>query len=182
MKYIVFILSGLLFLSSVRSSHALSPTPTPVEVIPVSDSGVDYMLPYPGLLPNHPLYPLKVLRDKILDIFLPEGMKKIEFHLLMGDKRLAMGEQLMESQDETLAISTVLKGEKYMERAITEFERLRAANPLGTEIVLDRFAHSVLKHKEVISVLRAKVTENQKQWQEIADLSAKNVVRVGKIQ
>jgi hypothetical protein len=51
---------------------------------------IEYALPYPGMLPDHPLYFLKNLRDHIMDFIIRDHIKKAEFNLLLSDKKLAM--------------------------------------------------------------------------------------------
>ena len=51
---------------------------------------VIYNLPYPGLLPDSPLYITKVIRDKITDFLTRDNLKKAELYLLYSDKRVSM--------------------------------------------------------------------------------------------
>ncbi|MBI4991452.1 hypothetical protein HZB96_05155 [Candidatus Gottesmanbacteria bacterium] len=83
----------------------ITPTPTPT---------VEYVLPYPGILPDNPLYFLKVVRDRILLIFTRDSVKKIQLNLLFSDKRLVMGQLLWEKGKFELGIDTITKGEKYL--------------------------------------------------------------------
>ncbi len=91
-KILSFVLLTTVFFLLVKSVNAVSPTVTPV------NNEVEYTLAYPGLLPDHPLYPLKVIRDKIYDFFLSDLVKKSEFKLLMADKRLFMAIMLKDRQ------------------------------------------------------------------------------------
>ncbi len=90
MKIIIFsviiVLASFLFYTKI---FAVTPPAavTPAPVVPK----VEYNLPYPGILPDHPLYFLKQLRDKILDFLITDPVKKAEFYILQADKRLSMG-------------------------------------------------------------------------------------------
>ena len=48
---------------------------------------VIYNLPYPGLLPDNPLYITKIMRDKITDFLTRDNLKKAELYLLYSDKK-----------------------------------------------------------------------------------------------
>ena len=47
---------------------------------------VDYQLPYPGMLPDNPLYFLKVFRDNLTSFFINKPLDKAHFDLLQSDK------------------------------------------------------------------------------------------------
>ena len=46
---------------------------------------IDYALPYPGILIDHPLYFLKNIRDLIMERIITEPGKKVEFAILQSD-------------------------------------------------------------------------------------------------
>lgn len=94
----------------------------PVEEIVIeSTSSSGYIFPYPGILPDHPLYSLKVLRDKIYDFFIKDPVKKAEFKLLMADKRMNMGLMLNEKENNSLAAKTMIDSISYYSEAIDTF-------------------------------------------------------------
>ena len=74
---------------------------------------VTYVLPYPGILPDHPLYFVKTMRDRIIDWVTRDNIKKAEYYLLFSDKRTAMAMSLAKNGKDNLAISTFSKAEKY---------------------------------------------------------------------
>lgn len=75
------------------------------------DNSIKYNLPYPGMLPDNPLYKLKVLRDRITLLLIKDSDKKIEYYLLMTDKGLVSSKMLVDKQKIELAKETALKGE-----------------------------------------------------------------------
>src|SRR3989338_5370865 len=77
---------GLLLLSSSGVWAKESIKPATVSPTPVILS--DYTLPYPGLLPDHPLYNLKALRDKILLWFTKDEVKLVELNPLISHKKI----------------------------------------------------------------------------------------------
>src|SRR5260370_38981843 len=66
-------------------------------------SKMDYQLPYPGILPDNPLYELNALRDRIYGFLISDPLKKSEFDLLQADKRLAVGISLFNKGKKELA-------------------------------------------------------------------------------
>jgi len=123
---------------------------------------IKYALPYPGILPDHPLYMVKRARDYILERVIVEPVRKGEFYLLQADKRLQMGVMLMEAKKFELAESTVSKAEKYMEKAtetLLEYQRQEAVVPTH---IADRLRISLSKHEEIITDMMMGVQEGQK--------------------
>ena len=159
---------GLLLLSSSGVWAKESIKPATVSPTPVILS--DYTLPYPGLLPDHPLYNLKALRDKILLWFTKDEVKLVELNLLMADKRLKMGEVLFEKGNKKLALSTISKGEKYFGQAISQLRSITNTSKESVNMLQEKLARSSVKHKEVIEALMLGDKENAEEWQVILDL------------
>ncbi|MBI3576483.1 hypothetical protein HY086_00365, partial [Candidatus Gottesmanbacteria bacterium] len=67
---------------------------------------VEYLLPYPGILPDNPLYFLKAARDKIIEFLIADPVRKAEFYILQSDKRLGMTSMLLEKGNTTRAETT----------------------------------------------------------------------------
>lgn len=81
---------------------------------------VDYFLAYPGVLPDHFLYPIKMIRDRIWLWLTMDPLKKAELLLLFADKRLGAGKVLVEGNKVDLGITTFSKAEKYLQRAANQ--------------------------------------------------------------
>lgn len=120
---------------------AVNPSPTPYYL--------DYNLPFPGILPDHPLYPMKEIRDKILLNFTRDPVKKYHLNLLFADKHLIMGQLLVEKGNIPLAQKTFIKGEKYLLATIVQLQKLKAGNILP-EGEVDKFKMACDKHEQVI--------------------------------
>lgn len=133
MKYKLFIIAlCMVFVSFVAvSSFAqeaeiegeMTITPTP-----------DYLLPYPGILPDSPLYGFKTLRDKIVSTMIGDPLKKAEFDLLQADKRIGAALLLLKTgnkEKQLVAMSTISKGQNYYEEAI---DKLAEARKQGTGV------------------------------------------------
>lgn len=130
------------------------PTPTPT---------VEYALPYPGLLPDHPLYFLKALRDKMLLFFTRDPVRKINITLLLSDKRLVMGQLLLEKGNTDLSISTFNKAEKYLLDSSRLLVAMKKNNNLPPGLA-DKVELAAKKHEEIITnVMRSITDETKKQ-------------------
>jgi hypothetical protein len=119
---------------------------------------VGYYLPYPGILPDSFLYPLKMVRDRIWLWLTVEPVRKSEVLLLFADKRLKAGEALIEGGKEELGIETISKGEKYLEQAINQAEKAKVAGK-ETAALYEKLAQASLKHQEILGNLILKVPE-----------------------
>ncbi len=122
---------------------------------------VDYFLAYPGMLPDHPLYFLKMARDRVWLWLTPDPLKKAELLLLFADKRLGAGKALIEGNKIELGITTITKAEKYLERAVAQ-ERVAAQKGKETTTFLEKLTQATLKHQEVLTELEEKVPESFK--------------------
>ncbi len=118
-----------------------------------TETKVEYQLPYPGLLPDHPLYVLKAIRDRILDMLIVDPVRKSEFYILQGDKRLQMGMLLMDKGRAALAEQVISKGEKYMYQALYGLVSFKNEGKTMPGYVVDRLEKSLAKHEEVLGEL-----------------------------
>lgn len=137
----------LLFFYSfpVFAEEEVSPTPTPVQ----------YQLPYPGILPDNPLYPLKTIRDRIMIMLISDPLKKAEFDLNAADKRVSAGMYLFEKGKVAEAETVISKGENYFEDALSKATEAKKQGMHTTEIVVKLLAASA-KHAEVLRELTTK--------------------------
>lgn len=121
--------------------------------IKLEDNKVVYELPYPGLLPDHPLYFLKVTRDKVLDIATRDAVKKAELYILLSDKRMNAAAMLAAEGKNQLAISTASKSEKYMLRVPPLLTQTKKQGGSYNTTLVDRLKLSNAKHKQILNNL-----------------------------
>lgn len=149
----IFLASVILSVSILRASSInYSFLPTPVQTLAASetDVNIDYVLPYPGrVLPDHPLWAVKALRDRLWLLVSVNPSRKAELYLLFADKRLASSKILFERGKADLAFSALTKAEKYLELARLKDEENRKGG-MDTRQFLTRLANSSLKHREVV--------------------------------
>lgn len=131
------------------------------EKISTESGSIEYQLPYPGLLPDSPLYFLKIFRDRLIDFLVADPLKKAELNLLHADKRLAAGEMLFAKGKKELAESTISKSENYLESGIV---KLKETKKQGMDItgLTQKFSISVKKHKQIVQNLIQKSTGETK--------------------
>ena len=110
---------------------------------------VNYTLPYPGMLPDHPLYFLKSIRDSIIGVLISDPLKKAEFHLLAADKQIASAQTLADKDKDELAQKSIEKAKANINLALVEIQKSRDQKkdyiPLR-----DRIKSAALKHEEVL--------------------------------
>jgi hypothetical protein len=118
---------------------------------------VSYFLAYPGILPDHLLYPLKMIRDRILLFLTTDPLKKAELYLLYADKRLEAGRMLIEKGKLDLGLETLTKAEKYLEQAVDQ-EKVAQQAGKKTEGFLNRLSLATRKHEQVMLGFEEKIT------------------------
>ncbi len=180
--------------TQAQAQMGLDPSPSSgaqVEVLDtqtvnvVSSSGEsDYYLPYPGILPDHPLYWLKMLRDRILLFLVHNPEEKLNRLLLYADKRLGAAQVLIMGGKDQLGITTATKAEKYLEQAVLELEKIKTAGN-ASETMFTNLAQASLKHRQVLEQMVDKVPDQSKstvqQAVEKAKTSFKKATELGGI-
>lgn len=129
-----------------------APTSTPTE------QKVEYVLPYPGILPDHPLFALKELRDKVLDFLIVDPLRKAEFYILQADKRLGMGVMLINKGNAQLGVQNISQGEAYFTKVATTLVGVKASGKEIPAYLLDRMTKSMDKHEEVLTEILTRAT------------------------
>ena len=132
--------------------------------MPQTQKSIEYQLPYPGILPDNPLYSLKAIRDKVVDFLISDPKKKAEFSLLQADKRLNAGVYLFNSAKENdkkvnLAISTISKAENYFFKSIMEIKKAKAQG-VNISDLAGKLLTASEKHQEVITSLERRSKGN----------------------
>lgn len=148
---LVFIISlGLPVLASAEELViSLTPTPTPQQEIV-------YDLPYPGLLPDSPLYIFKTARDILVGFLIADPVKKASFDLLQSDKRFAAGIMLYQKKPDKkkLAFDTISKGHNYLEDAIGKVSQAQQQSTLTSDLP-GKIDLSIRKQQQMLQQLLA---------------------------
>ena len=134
---------------------------------------VKYDLAYPGILPNHPLYKVKVLRDRITAVLINDPIKKTEFYLLQADKGIHAAAMLVDKNEVELAKETALKAENNMTLLTFGLKKLRQR---PDQSLFDKLKLASLKHQEVLSSKEKKVgKDDKKTFQQVINFSKTNL-------
>lgn len=137
----VVLFSGYSRVIMAADKKIVTGTPIPLPTI-------DYTLPYPGILPDHPLYFVKNIRDQILILFTRDIHKKSEIYLLLADKNIVMAQTLWGKGDIELSKKYFNISEDYLFKAASVINNLQ--NYKDVPAFINRLHTSTLKHKEII--------------------------------
>jgi len=123
-------------------SPTLTPTPTP--------GPIEYVLPYPGILPTHPLYFIKTLRDRIIEMLITDPISKAEFYILQADKKLNMGVSLKRTGKAKEAVSAFTESLASRSQAVSILEEHRKSGKVIPGHLTEKLTLSIAKHAEVL--------------------------------
>lgn len=135
--------------------------PVVAQTVKLGQEKVVYNLPYPGILPDNPLYFIKASRDKIVDVGTRDHIKKAELYLLYADKRAAMALSLTNKGKDKLAIATLSKGEKYFLKIPQILITSKKQGVGYSQDLLSKLKLSNTKHKEVAQEILKKIPQGQ---------------------
>lgn len=158
---ILFLLVVYYFSAHFYSTFAqTSPTPIPTiteeQGATKSAEKIEYALPYPGILPDNPLYFLKALRDRIIGFLITDQLKKAEFNLLTSDKRIYAALLLSEKGKDQMTVDTLSKSNNYFHNALSSTDEAKKVGK-NADIVLHNLELSVQKHKEALLMIEKKI-------------------------
>lgn len=125
-------------------------------------ASLDYQLPYPGLLPDSPLYFLKMVRDQVVEFLITDPLKKAQFNLLQSEKRINAGMYLAKKHETDLAQSTVSKGENYFDMSISYLKKARTEGE-DTKSLINTMIMSSLKQEQVIHDIAVTLPKKQQE-------------------
>lgn len=165
---------GAILLKIPQKSFSQEVTPTPSKDNQASSSSViiNYYLPYPGILPDHPLYKLKILRDRVSTAFIKDPKKKIEFYLLQTDKGILASAMLVDRKKIDLATHTAFKAEHNYTLLTYELGKFRKKPSAD---FFKKLKTASLKHQAVLASLAKRVAKNDaKKFQQVIDFSKIN--------
>ena len=110
---------------------------------------IEYNLPYPGILPDHPLFFLKNIRDKVLELTTRDSLKKAELYLLLADKRVGMAMNLAKGGKEKNASLAFSEAEGFFAKIPQLIEISKKQGVSASSDFIQRLRLSNAKHKEI---------------------------------
>lgn len=140
--FILFIFLAFSFPSFVKASSFNNPY-----------SKVNYTLPYSGLLPDNPLYKLKVIRDIIVGFFISDPIQKADYSLNLADKRTFAAQILFDVGKQSLALDTISKAQNYYEQSL---EQIMLAKKQGEQVAgqLNKMSESEALREYMLSNMK----------------------------
>ena len=131
------------------------------------------------MLPDNPLYKIKVLRDKIMEKLIIDPQKKIDYYLLQTDKQIAMVAMLVDKKASALAKETALKGENNFTELVFMYKKTSTKPDAKT---LKKLQKAAGKHQEILMNSIKKVNaEDAKVLQQVINFSKTNVTELEKL-
>lgn len=170
--YLLIIFALIGFLLSIGTAKADEST---------ASTTIKYDLAYPGMLPDSPLYKLKVLRDKITEALINDPKTKIEFYLLKTNKEILASAILVDKRKIDLALDTAYKAENNYTKITFQFWKF--GNKRLDNKFYETLKTAALKHQEVLASLTKRVEgEDKKKFMQILDFSKTNLNTLEKFQ
>lgn len=134
---------------------------------------INYNMAFPGMLPDHPLYKLKILRDRIIAALISDPQKKIDFYLLQTDKGILASAMLAEKKSFELAESTALKAENNYTLLTQQLGRL---NKKPDTSFFTKLETAAAKHQEILrKIIKEVPKENKKTFEQVLNFSQRNL-------
>lgn len=169
-SFLFLFLASNAFAKEIAEINDITPTLSPVGSS--TATFIKYNLAYPGMLPDNPLYKLKVLRDKISVGLISDPQKKIDFYLLQTNKGILAAAMLIDKKKIALAKETALKAEHNF-TLITY--QLWTLDEKPNDAFFDKLKTASFKHQEVLNSLIKRVSSSEaKTFQTVIDFSKRN--------
>ena len=147
--FFVLLLFPILVIPVFAVVPTILPEPTPIA----------YVLPYPGILPTHPLYVFKNFRDTIIEFLITDALHKAEFHILQADKKLNMGITLKEIKKDQDAMRAFTDSFRLRVLAVTFLEDYEKGSKTIPGHIKEKLLLSIAKHEEVLTHVGANIKD-----------------------
>jgi hypothetical protein len=119
------------------------------KAVKIQTSESDYYLPYPGILPDHPLYIFKAVRDQIRLWLTWNAKDNAKLRLMLADKRIGAAEVLAIGGKQKLADDVALRAEQYLKTVVEKSGSL-------DDKFKEEVGKAVRKHGEVLVNMKEK--------------------------
>jgi len=159
----LFVCNLVFYTNPVNAQDMVIETDTPIgvemtatESSIITEPRINYELPYPGMLPDHPLYFLKAIRDGMVKLLINDDLKMAKFSLLNAEKRMFAGKMLFEKNKDEKAIDTISKSNNYISDTHKAIIKYKKSHPKSADIrpFLHKFDYALLKHQEIATDLK----------------------------
>lgn len=124
----------------------------------------EYILPYPGILPDHPLYIFKKFRDSILEMLISDSVRKVEFYILQSDKEISAADFLRMKNKNTYIIQSIERAIGFKQKAITQAKEIKKQGKEIPGFLVEKLTHSVRKQMDIQRSLETKSEKSDAQF------------------
>lgn len=131
---------------------------TQSQSINLTEKEVIYQLPYSGLLPDHPLYPLKQLRDTLLVITTRDNVKKAQLYLNLSNRMFSESLGLAQKGKEGRSLEHMQKAQEEFFHIMPAIQNVKKQGGAYPDDFVDELYLSNAKHREVMTEMMKKTT------------------------
>ncbi len=148
----------------------------------VQQPPIQYDLSYPGLLPDHPFYILKQMRDNMMTLLIGKPLDRSSFMLLQSDKQVSAAKILIEQQkDVHMVRNSFLASQRAFEGAINGTQAAKQEG-FPTEDMIHQLQVASKKHHEIVTnVMEQLSEEDKKMFQDIEKKSLEFIPRTASL-
>lgn len=156
-RFITVCIVGLLGIVFLLPIHHLTASDT----INIDQREVAYTLPYSGLLPDHPLYPFKRIRDWIQITTTRDLAKRAERSLVITNRMVSEARGLAEKGKDGAAYDHLYAAHERFLTTLTYLQEHKAQGGEYPERILLELELSNQKHKEIIGELMKQAAQTE---------------------
>lgn len=147
---------SLFFTPTVLAVFPVAASPSPTQVPTVTSKPIEYVLPYPGLLPTHPLYFIKNFRDTVIEFLITDTVSKADFYILQADKKLNMGVALADMKKHKDADAAFTQAITSRTQAVSLLESYKTSGSAVPGYLVEKLFLSIDKHTEMLRAVGKK--------------------------
>lgn len=129
------------------------------------------LLPYPGLLSDHPLYIVKKIRDKILELFISQPDRRLEYYIFESNKYFAEMLMQMQKKNDVYVMNTGLRSGNYLTLFVSKYNQIALSDPsIQKKFVCDFYStieFQIEKYNKIIATMED--SEQKKQLLSIVE-------------
>jgi len=122
-----------------------------------------YVLPYPGLMPGHRLYPVKEVWEQVYQYFVFGNFSQHKYHLGLTDQKLVESKTLFEYQQYLLALKALGDSDWHWQQAV-DFLLIAEREGKNINRKMANLEAAAEKHQETLENLK-KVLPKEFLWQ-----------------
>lgn len=131
---------------------------------PTPASDVWHDLPYPGMTTDNPFYPLKLVRDMILEAVVTSPDKRTELLVLQSEKYLSMSLSFFREREYEKAYKAAEISVRYLMRVCDAVDPIQESGGKIPDHVIERIIKSSAKQMDVITYMYERQEPPEPMW------------------